>query len=253
MIRYCLVLLLVGLSWLNHVEAASRPNVLFIYLDDFGWKDAGFMGSDFYETPHLDRLAKQGMVFTNAYSGAANCAPARACLLSGQYSPRHRIFNVGTGPRGNKEHRRLLHVPGTNVLDPEIKTWAQMIQSSGYKTGIIGKWHLSKNPKPYGFDFSFASSHSGSPPRGYYPPFGVPDLKDAPKGEYLTDRLNNEAVKFIRREKNDPWFLYLSHFAVHTPLHARKDLVAKYQEKKPGTLHDHVTMATMIPGKRKYL
>lgn len=246
MFRIRFFLLLTCIMWASHLEAASRPNVLFIYLDDFGWKDAGFMGSDFYETPVLDRLASQGMVFTNAYSGAANCAPARACLLSGQYSPRHRIFNVGTGPRGKKEYRRLLHIPGTSTLDPEIKTWAQVIQDSGYRTGTIGKWHLSNNPKSYGFDFNFAGSHPGSPPKGYYPPFNNPDLKNAPPGEYLTDRLSDEAVKFIRREQDQPWFLYLPHFAVHTPLHARKDLVAKYEQKQPGDLHHHVTMATMI-------
>jgi len=230
----------------SDLNASERPNVLFIYLDDFGWKDAGFMGSDFFETPHLDRLAKQGMVFTNAYSCAANCAPARACLLSGQYTPRHHIFNVGTRPRGKKEYRRLMHIAGTDTLDPQIKTWANVIKNSGYRTGTIGKWHLSRNPIPYGFDFNFAGSHSGSPPNGYYPPFSNRDLKDAPAGEYLTDRLSEEAVKFIRREKDKPWMLYLTHFAVHSPLQPRKDLLEKYRNKKPGKLHHHVVMGTMI-------
>ncbi len=244
---FCFSAMLIGLNFSQaSLKAAQRPNLLFIYLDDFGWKDAGFMGSDFFETPHLDRLAKQGMVFMNAYSCAANCAPARACLLSGQYSPRHRIFNVGTGPRGKKEYRRLLHIPGMNTLDPKIKTWAKVIQQSGYRTGTIGKWHLSNDPVPYGFDFNFAGTHSGSPPRGYYPPFNIRDLKNSPPGEYLTDRLSDEAVKFIRREKEKPWLLYLTHFAVHTPLQARKDLLEKYQNKKPGKLHSHIAMATMI-------
>ena len=98
------------------------PNIPFVYLDDFGWRDAGFMGSDFYETPHLDRLAGEGMVFSAAYACAANCAPSRACLLSGQYTPRHGIFNVGTRPRGNAKHRRLEHVPGTTTLSrPRIR------------------------------------------------------------------------------------------------------------------------------------
>ena len=93
---------------------------LFIYLDDFGWKDTSYMGSNFYETPNIDRLAKGGMIFTDAYSCAANCAPARACLMSGQYTPRHQIFNVGTGPRGKAQCRRLKHIPGVKTLDPKF-------------------------------------------------------------------------------------------------------------------------------------
>ncbi len=225
----------------------NQPNILFIYLDDFGWKDTGFMGSDFFETPHLDKLAREGMVFTNAYSCASNCAPARACLLSGQYTPRHQIFNVGTGPRGKAQYRRLLHVPGVDTLDTQIKTWAQCLQETGYRTATVGKWHLSKDPVPYGFHVNIGGTHSGSPPRGYYPPHGkVPGLADAPAGEYLTDRLNQEAVGFIRANQTRPWMLYLTHFAVHSPFHAKKELVSKYEAKPSGQLHHNVTMATMI-------
>jgi len=229
------------------VQAADRPNVVFVYLDDFGWKDTGYMGSDFYQTPHLDKLAAGGMVFTDAYSCAANCAPARACLLSGQYTPRHQIFNVGTGARGNAKHRKLIHIPGVSTLDTKIKTWAQSLQDAGYATATMGKWHLSKDPVPYGFDLNIGGTHSGGPPKGYYPPHGnAPGLGNAPAGEYVTDTLSNEAIKFIRSKKDKPWFLYLTHFAVHTPLHAKKELVAKYESKKPGKLHNHVAMATMI-------
>lgn len=228
-------------------QTADRPNVLFIFLDDYGWRDCGFMGTDFYETPHLDALAKQGMVFTNAYSTAANCAPARACLLSGQYTPRHEIYNVGTALRGNPKHSRLKHVPGTDVLRRDIRTWAHQIQQAGYRTGTIGKWHLSDDPLPYGFDFNFAGTKSGSPPRGYWPPHPkAPGLEDAPKDEYLTDRLTEEAVEFIQRNQQRPWFLYLTHFAVHTPLQGRPDLVEKYEAKPAGELHDHAVMAAMI-------
>ncbi len=227
--------------------AAEKPNLLFIFLDDFGWKDTGFMGSDFYETPNLDALAEQGMVFTDAYSAAANCAPARASLLSGQYTPRHEIFNVGTGPRGKAEFRRLKHVPGTDTLRPDIVTWAQCLREAGYRTATMGKWHLSKDPLPYGFDLNIGGTHSGGPPKGYYPPHGnVPGLKDVPEGEYLTDTLSHRAADFVTENKGRPWALYLTHFAVHTPLDAKKELVAKYEAKTPGKLHDHVAMATMI-------
>ncbi len=226
---------------------ADQPNVLLVYLDDFGWRDTSYMGSDFYETPHLDKLASAGIVFDEAYSCAANCAPARACLLSGQYTPRHKIYNVGTRPRGKAQFRRLEHVAGVSTLDPKISTWAHQIQKAGYKTATMGKWHLSDDPIPYGFDVNIGGTHSGGPPRGYYPPHGkAPGLGKAPKGEYLTDRLSDEAIKFIETNKERPWLLYLTHFAVHTPLHAKKELVEKYQNKKKGKLHNHVAMATMI-------
>jgi len=229
------------------IRAGERPNVLFVFLDDFGWRDAGFMGSDFYETPHLDRLAAQGMVFTDAYANASNCAPSRACLLSGQYTPRHEIYNVGTGLRGDPRFSRLKHIAGTQTLRTDIRTWADVIRDAGYATGTIGKWHLSHDPLAYGFDFNFAGSHSGSPPRGYFPPHpGAPGLADAPAEEYLTDRLNDEAIGFIRRHRDRPWLLYLTHFAVHTPLEAKPDLLAKYQKKPPGELHSSVVMAAMI-------
>ena len=231
----------------NETETPTKPNVLFIFLDDFGWRDASFMGSDFYQTPNLDALAAKGMVFNNAYAGAANCAPSRACLLSGQYSPRHEIYNVGTTRRGKKQHGKLMHVPGTDTLRKDIKTWAHCVHETGYRTGTIGKWHLSNDPLPYGFDFNFAGTHSGSPPRGYYPPHGnIAELKDAPKDEYLTNRLTDEAIGFIERNQQQPWFLYLTHFAVHTPIQGEPELVRKYQNLPPGKLHQHPVMAAMI-------
>lgn len=228
-------------------QQAERPNILFIYLDDFGWRDTGFMGSDFYETPHLDRLAKQSLVFTDAYAAAANCAPARACLLSGQYTPRHQIFNVGTKPRGKAKDRKLEHVPGVDVLHPKIRTWAHQIQSAGYTTGTFGKWHLSEDPLPYGFDVNVGGDHRGSPPKGYYPPHpNAVGLSDASKDEYLTDRLADEVDGFIRANQAKPWIAYLTHFAVHTPIQAKRELLAKYEGKRAGHLHDNAKMGTMI-------
>ncbi len=228
-------------------NAAERPNILFIYIDDLGWKDTGFMGSDFYETPNLDRLAAQGMLFTDAYSCAANCAPARACLLSGQYTPRHEIYNVGTGRRGNPKFGRLKHIPGTATLRSDIVTWAQCLQRAGYKTATMGKWHLSDDPTAFGFDVNIGGTHSGSPPRGYFPPHGnVPGLQNAPQGEYLTDRLYDEAIKFVEENTDRPWLLYLTHFAVHTPLQAKQPLLKKYEEKPKGELHKSAVMAAMI-------
>ena len=243
----CACLIASALPTVTLAQTTERPNILFIYLDDYGWKDASYMGSDFYETPHIDRLVSKGMIFTDAYSCAANCAPARACLLSGQYTPRHEVYNVGTKLRGNPKYSRLKHIPGTATLRKDIVTWAQQIQMAGYKTATMGKWHLSKDPIPYGFDVNIGGTHSGSPPQGYFPPHGsAPGLGKAPKNEYVTDRLSHEAVKFIEANQKRPWLLYLTHFAVHSPFQARKDLIAKYNDKKPGKLHQSVVMAGMI-------
>ncbi len=228
-------------------QTLEHPNVLFIFLDDYGWRDCGFMGSDFYETPNIDRLASEGMVFTHAYATASNCAPSRACLLSGQYTPRHQIYNVGTRLRGDKRYSRLSHVPGTDTLRKDIRTWAQCVQSAGYVTGIIGKWHLSDNPLEYGFDSNIAGSHSGSPPQGYFPPHpGAPGLQGAAKDEYLTDRLNSEAIHFIDANKHQPWMLFLSHFAVHSPLQSKPESEANFRSKPAGKLHSSAVMAGMI-------
>jgi len=245
--RWRIACCVVCVLWAGTRALGNPPNILFIYIDDLGWKDPSYMGSDFFETPHLDRLAHDGMIFTDAYSCAANCAPSRACVMSGQTTPRHQIYNVGTRARGESVHRRLKPIPGTNTLAPTIRTWAHQLQSVGYATAAIGKWHLSKDPTDFGFEFNVGGTHSGSAPRGHYPPHGrVPGLDDAPDDEYLTDRLSEEAIGFIGRHQDTPWAIYLSHFAVHTPLNAKRELVAKYRAKPAGQLHDHVTMATMI-------
>ena len=224
-----------------------KPNILFIYLDDFGWRDTSYAGSDFYETPNIDNLAKGGMVFSNAYAGAANCAPSRACLLSGQYSPRHKIYNVGTGPRGKSAYRRLIHIPGTNTLSPEIPTWAKAAKEAGYATASIGKWHLSSDPTLHGFDLNIGGSKSGSPPKGYFPPHGkVTGLTKVDKNEYLTDTLTSEAIKFINKRSDLPWLLYLTHFAVHTPIQAKIKDKEYFENKPPGKLHKDTIMAAMI-------
>jgi arylsulfatase A-like enzyme len=138
-------------------------------------------------------------------------------------------------------------VPGTSTLRTDIVTWAHCLQKAGYRTATMGKWHLSNDPVPYGFDVNIGGTHSGGPPKGYFPPHGkVPGLQNAPAGEYVTDRLSNEAIRFITANRGNPWFLYLTHFAVHTPLQAKKDLVAKYRAKPKGTLHNHAVMAAMI-------
>jgi len=214
---------------------AQRPNILFVYLDDFGWRDTGYMGSDFYETPHIDALARSGLVFTDAYSCAANCAPARAGLLSGQYTPPHEVYKGGTRGRGTAAHRRLAHIKGTTTLRPDIVTWAEALQAVGYKTGMFGKWHLGTTPQGQGFDV--AVDHRLLP--GFKGHLG-------PNGSYLADVLTDRTIGFLRENKAGPWCAYLAHFAVHTPLQPKQDLLPKYENKPTGELHDNAIMATMI-------
>ena len=216
-------------------QADQRPNILFIFLDDFGWRDTGYMGSDFYETPNIDRLAKGGMVFTDAYSCSANCAPARACLLSGQYTPRHEIFNVGTKPRGLAKHRRLEHIAGTKTLRPDIITWAESLQQAGYRTGMFGKWHLGTTPGEQGFDVEV--DHTKLP--GFRGHFG-------PNGQYLADVLTDKTIEFIEGSKTKPWCAYLAHYAVHTPIQAKRKIITKHDPMRPGKLPQHFTMAALI-------
>jgi len=212
-----------------------KPNFVFIFIDDMGWKDLGFMGSRYYETPNIDKLAGEGVVFTNAYSNAPNCAPTRACLMSGQYTPRHGIYTVGTSERGQSKLRKLIPTPNETNLNSKVVTIPDALRQGGYTSACIGKWHLgSKSPyRPVdrGFDVAFERNHGGH---------------FSKKGEYLTDRLTDEAIKFIDANKSGPFFLYLPHHAVHTPIQAKKRLIEKYKKKEPTDAHNNPTYAAMI-------
>jgi len=216
-------------------ESQRQPNFVFILIDDLGWKDVGFMGSRYYETPNIDKLASQGMHFTNAYANAPNCAPTRACLLSGQYSPRHGVYTVGTPERGDTRLRKLIPTPNERTLDPRIVTIAEALKPAGYVSASIGKWHLGTDPKlgpiGQGFDVNIAGDQHGHPPAGYFSPYELPNVENAPEGEYLTDRLTAEALNFIEENHDRPFFLYLSHYAVHMPIQAPESLIEKYRQK----------------------
>lgn len=213
---------------------SDRPNIIYINVDDLGWKDVGFMGSRYYETPNLDRLASEGMVFTNAYAAAANCAPSRACLMSGQNTPRHGVYTVGNPDRGEARARRIVPSPNREELPDSVYTLAEMFRDNGYVTGIFGKWHLGDDPKTQGFHVNAGGSHRGNPgKRGYFSPYNVDFLEDGSEGEYLTDRLTDEAIAFLKNNQAGSFFLYLPFYAVHTPIMGKEALVKKF-EKKPG-------------------
>jgi len=239
-----------GISALRAAADTARPpNFILVLVDDMGWRDVGFMGSRYYETPNIDRLAAQGMVFTDAYANAPNCAPTRACLLSGQYGPRHGVYTVGTSERGKAAGRKLVPVPNRTTLPAEIITLAEALKPAGYRSASIGKWHLGADPDSgpvaQGFDVNVAGNSAGYP-RSYFSPYKNADIKDGPKGEYLTDRLTEEALAFIEANRDRPFFLYLPHYAVHTPIQAKQKLIAKYNKKPPDGGQRNPEYAAMI-------
>ena len=223
----------------------TRPNIILFYADDYGWTDGSTFGSDFYETPNLDRLATQSMRFINAYANAANCAPSRACLITGLYPPRHGIYTVNGSDRGRSETRRIIPAKNTKTLDPKFPTLPQTLQKAGYKTCMAGKWHLSDDPIPYGFDANFGGNHKGHPPT-YFSPYKNPALPDGPEGEHLPDRLSRDVSNWITKNKEESFFVYFPFYSVHTPVQGREDLTQKYEGKEPGEYHNHTKHAAMI-------
>jgi len=211
--------------------SGDKPNIIFILADDLGWAELGCYGNKFNETPNLDKLAREGMRFTEAYAAAPVCSPYRAALMTGQYPARVGITDY-------------LRPNDAKHLSTDYVTIAEMLGRAGYATGIIGKWHLTGyanhgakevSPDLHGFDEVIVSENRGIGGGSYFHPyhFNREIKKRLPGREYLVDRCNLEAVEFIERHKDGPFFLYLSHYAVHTRLSGKDELVAKY-EKKPG-------------------
>ena len=222
--------------------AGDRPNVVFFLVDDLGWRDLGCFGSSFYDTPHVDGLAKSGMRFTNAYAACPVCSPTRASILTGRYPSRTGItdyINAGGGnqPRKWRRNTRLLPAAYSDRMAHKEVTLAEALQEGGYATFFAGKWHLGPEgfwPESQGFDVNQGGITRGGPYGGkkYFSPYGNPRLKDGPPGEHLPARLARETVKFIEANRKRPFLAYLSFYSVHTPLIARRDLRQKYQAKR---------------------
>lgn len=213
------------------------PNFIVILLDDLGLHDAGFMGNDFIETPAIDKLANDGIVFTQAYANAPNCAPSRAAILSGQYAPRTGVYTMMSGDVGDAQARKVLTPKNSLHLPEQVYTLAELLRDHGYATAHIGKWNLGTGPVrgPEGQGFALnIGGHRGGVGQSHYAPYSadLPGLADAPAGEYLTDRLNHEALRFVQAHKQQPFFLYLSHYAPHFPLQAPATTKAKYEAKR---------------------
>ncbi|HUG93789.1 MAG TPA: sulfatase [Planctomycetaceae bacterium] len=224
-------------------EAAGGPNVVFILADDLGYSDLGCYGSRYYETPHIDRMAAQGMRFTDGYACGPNCQPTRAALMSGQYGPRTGVYTVGGIERFNWQSRPLRPVDNVQQLPRKTVTVAQSLKSAGYVTGMFGKWHLGQrgefHPGERGFDEAIVSM-------GQHFDFNTDPRTDSPPGTYLADFLTDKAIDFIRRNRERPFFLYLPHFGVHSPFQAKPELIAKFKDKPAAGGHHDPTYAAMI-------
>jgi arylsulfatase A-like enzyme len=223
------------------VWAAGKPlNVVFFLVDDLGQRDLGCYGSTFYETPNIDRLAKEGARFTDAYAACPVCSPTRASIMSGQWPQRTGVTDYIGAPFQPEQWKRntvLLPAPYADRLPPGTPTLASRLKAAGYATLFAGKWHLGPEgnwPENFGFDVNLGG-HSGGGPyggKGYFSPYNNPRLTDGPAGEHLPDRLATETAKFIEEHKEKPFFAYFSFYDVHTPLMAREDLRKKYEEKR---------------------
>ena len=230
----------------NHQNKAL-PNIVLINVEDLGWKDLGFMGSEYYETPNLDALAKEGMIFYNAYAGAANCAPSRACLLSGLNTPRHGVYTVSPSDRGNSKTRKLIPIKNTDHLNDTIYTLPQMLKSAGYITGSFGKWHVGNDPKEQGIDVNVGGSAKGNPGKGgYFSPYKIDHITNGPDGEYLTDRITKEAISFVEKYRDTTFFLYLPFYTVHTPIMGKEKLIEKFKAKKGSNGQNRPDYAAMV-------
>jgi arylsulfatase A-like enzyme len=240
---FFLLLLISALACNEHAkESGPPPNFVFILVDDLGWADVTCnYPESFYETPNIDRLAQKGIRFTRAYSANPVCSPTRAAIMTGKHPNRVGITDFIPGHPS----------PNRPLLDPDIEhelkleeiTLAEKLKERDYRTCFIGKWHLGDKgffPEDQGFDINIGGHHKGSPPGGYYSPYNNPKLTDGPEGEYLTDRLTDEGIRFIQQEDQKPFFLFLAFYTVHTPIQASKRHLAKYQEKRSGLGIDEV-------------
>jgi len=215
-------------------QKRRRPNIVLILIDDYGWRDTGYNGSTFYETPNLDRLAREGMVFTDGYSASPVCSPTRAAIMTGKYPARLHLTAHLQGASNRYLHTKVLQ-PNTRLALPlEEVTIAELLREQGYRTACIGKWHLGAKgflPSEQGFDVSYGGDEAGSTNNFFYPAWRKKVNLEGKAGEYLTDRLTTLAEEFIASNKDRPFFLYLPHFAVHTPIEGKPEKVKKYDAK----------------------
>ena len=231
----------------------KQPNIVVIMMDDLGATDLGCTGSKYYRTPNIDRLAAEGMRFTQAYSACPVCSPTRAALLTGLYPARLHLTDFIPGDVDPRKHK-LLRPEFHQELPLETVTIAERLQEAGYVTAAIGKWHLGGagfEPERHGFQIAMGGFERGSV-QSHFAPYlkngrQLPGLENPPEGEFITERLATEAEKFLAHQSADrPFFLYLSHYAVHTPIQAQAEAIARYAGVKPPGLQRNPVFAGLV-------
>ena len=255
-----LPLTLFSICIFQQIVPASTPNVLFILVDDWGWRDAKIQGSDFYETPNIDQFAKTSLRFTQAYAASPVCSPTRAAIMTGKHPARldMTIWHEGALAGGPKNRMLLNAVANPDLPRTEV-TIAELFKQKSYYTAHIGKWHLGRSayyPETQGFDINIGGTYWGAPSTFFYPYRGAwsksdPELRYVPvgtgkPGEYLTDKLTDQAIRLIKEKKEHPFFVSLWYHTVHTPIEAKQDAIAHFKDKQPGTLHKHAVYAAML-------
>lgn len=240
----------------NDGHDTRRPNILFILADDYGWKDTGITGSAYYETPNIDRIAENGVLFSNSYSACSVSSPSRASILTGQTPARHGITNWIGDPYGEaaalKKNTRLVQPRYVETLPVSEYTLVKALKEEGYMTMIAGKWHLGDiAPEAYGFDVNAGGYSAGNPKGGYFSPYNNPALTDGEPGEDLSIRLANECRDFIRSQADNdsPFFVYLSFYAVHGPIETTEGKWRYFRDKaeKSGIADDGFKIDRTLP------
>jgi arylsulfatase A-like enzyme len=258
--RLALLFLLAGGCATRPAGRAECPNVVVVLADDLGWADLAHAGSDLHETPNLDRLARRGLRFPAATAAAPVCTPTRAALLAGKHPARLRMTIWREAAAAPPRNRRLVPPAARADLPLEETTLAEALRAAGYATGHVGKWHLGDkvhSARAHGFEWSVGGSPWGAPTTYFHPYSGpwpgsgemrsVPGLEGGKPGEYLTDRLTDEAIRFVEACRGRPFFLYLAYHTPHTPLEGKPDLVARYAARvRPGLRHANPAYAAMV-------
>jgi arylsulfatase A-like enzyme len=224
--RILSLMILASLPLDSQVRADQTPrmNFVFVLIDDLGWADLSCYGSSYHETPHLDDLAKSGVRFTQAYAACPVCSPTRASIMTGRHPVRVNITDWIPGQTAQRDNKhRFLQIEDRSELPLEELTVAEILQTAGYQTFFAGKWHLGSKgflPTDQGFDVNLGGGHWGQPPAGYFAPWKNTYLQEKHEGEYITERLTEESVSFLKsRDPSRPFLLFLSHYDVHTPIH----------------------------------
>ncbi len=255
---------LAGLSFTGRLfgkdSVQAKPNIVFFLADDLGWNDVGFNGTKFYETPNIDKLASEGMQFSQAYAAGPVCSPTRASIMTGKYPARLHITNAILDDEFIVKDKKFLEPEVTKELPLEEFTVAEALKEAGYVTGSIGKWHLGGKgflPTDQGFDVNIGGWHRGQPPCYFYPfdhdyktgevvPDAFPNLNSGKEGDHLTDVLAEEAIGFIEKNKEKPFFLYFPFYSVHYPIQAKEELIDKYSKKEKDRDDTNAAYAGMI-------